>query len=270
MNQIPRQTPQRQQGAALVVGLLLLLVVTMVGVSSMRNTTIQEKMSGNLRDQNLSFQAAETALNTGESILQEDYARKLRLMSKPGYLPAPPAPNTKYCGTDVGTNPTVGIPPAPPVPNQTNTLSPCGDIATGTLSMWIWLMDGPDPTSTNTTSWWWETDRQSFENWWNKTTSKSNLVANTLTGTLIPLENIDADRQPRYVIEEFAYAAADPREVSMQKIRRLDENLAEDNAKAYNRFRHYYRVTTIGQGGSDSSLAMLQSTIFRIYYLPAQ
>ena len=260
------RTKKRQQGAALAVGLLILLVITMVGVSAMRNTTLQEKMTGNLRDENLSFQAAETALNAGEVILQEDYARKVRQMNKPGFSPDPPPPNPHYCGTTL----TVGVPPAPPTPNQTNTLSPCGSVATGSLSMWLWFMDDPDSTTANTTSWWWETDRQGFEDWWNKTASHSGLVVNVLDAAAITLENIDSNRQPRYIIEEYAYAAGDSREAQMERIRRSGESLTEDNAKTYNRFRHYYRVTSIGQGGSDSSLAMLQSTVFRIYYLPTE
>ena len=60
-----------QQGAALVVSLVLLLVVTVLGVTSMRTTTLQERMAGNLRDNNLAFQAAEAALRDGEQMLQQ-------------------------------------------------------------------------------------------------------------------------------------------------------------------------------------------------------
>jgi len=61
----------RQQGAALVVSLVLLLVVTVLGVASMRTTTLQERMAGNLRDSNLAFQAAEAALREGEGFLEQ-------------------------------------------------------------------------------------------------------------------------------------------------------------------------------------------------------
>ncbi len=59
----------RQRGAALVIGLILLLVMTLLGVTARRGTTLQERMSGALSDQNTAFQAAETALRQGESIL---------------------------------------------------------------------------------------------------------------------------------------------------------------------------------------------------------
>ena len=54
------------RGAALLVALPLLLIVTLLGITGMRNTLMQERMAGNLRDRNLAFQAAEAALREGE------------------------------------------------------------------------------------------------------------------------------------------------------------------------------------------------------------
>ena len=51
-----------QSGAVLVVALLFLLIITMLGVTSMQSTTAEERMAGNARDQNNSLQAAEAAL----------------------------------------------------------------------------------------------------------------------------------------------------------------------------------------------------------------
>jgi type IV pilus assembly protein PilX len=59
-----------QRGAALIVALVMLLAMTLLGVTAVRNTTLQERMAGNLRDSNLSFQAAERALRAGEEFLQ--------------------------------------------------------------------------------------------------------------------------------------------------------------------------------------------------------
>jgi type IV pilus assembly protein PilX len=58
-----------QGGSALIVGILLLLVVTVLAVSGMRSTVMQERMSGNLHDRNLAFQAAEAALRDAEAFL---------------------------------------------------------------------------------------------------------------------------------------------------------------------------------------------------------
>ncbi len=58
-----------QQGATLIVSLILLMVMTLIGLSSMQSTTVEEKMAGNMRDQSIAFQAAETALRAGEIYL---------------------------------------------------------------------------------------------------------------------------------------------------------------------------------------------------------
>ncbi|BBA35468.1 type IV pilus assembly protein PilX [Methylocaldum marinum] len=60
----------RQSGSALPTTLVILLILTLIGVSSMQTTLLEEKMAGNLRDQNLAFQAAEAALRAGETYLQ--------------------------------------------------------------------------------------------------------------------------------------------------------------------------------------------------------
>lgn len=60
----------RERGATLIVALVLLLIMTLIGVAGMQDTTLQEKMVGNMRDRNLAFQAAEAALRGGERYLQ--------------------------------------------------------------------------------------------------------------------------------------------------------------------------------------------------------
>jgi type IV pilus assembly protein PilX len=61
---------RREHGAALVVALVLLLLMTVLGVSAIRTTTLQERMAGNLRDSNLAFQSAEAGLRAGEQLLE--------------------------------------------------------------------------------------------------------------------------------------------------------------------------------------------------------
>lgn len=60
----------RQRGAALAVSLMMLLVMTLIGVSAMRLSVMQEKMAGNTRDLDLALQAAEAALRFGETRLE--------------------------------------------------------------------------------------------------------------------------------------------------------------------------------------------------------
>lgn len=59
----------REQGIVLVIALIMLLLMTMAGLASMRGTTLEERMAGNWRDQNLALQAAEAALRHGENTL---------------------------------------------------------------------------------------------------------------------------------------------------------------------------------------------------------
>jgi type IV pilus assembly protein PilX len=56
----------RNRGSVLLVSLVMLLVLTVIGVSTMSNIGVNEKMAANYRDHNLAFQAAEAALTAGE------------------------------------------------------------------------------------------------------------------------------------------------------------------------------------------------------------
>lgn len=67
---VHRSNPSRQRGAALAVSLMMLLVMTLIGVTAMRLSVMQEKMAGNTRDLDLALQAAEAALRFGETRLE--------------------------------------------------------------------------------------------------------------------------------------------------------------------------------------------------------
>ncbi|HFD80825.1 MAG TPA: hypothetical protein ENK05_10625 [Gammaproteobacteria bacterium] len=66
----PAHGHRQQRGAVLFISLIMLLAMTLIGITGMQATTMEEKMAGNLRDINLSFQATEAALREGESLLQ--------------------------------------------------------------------------------------------------------------------------------------------------------------------------------------------------------
>ena len=57
------------RGAVLVVGLLILLVLTVLGLSSMRTSVLQELMAGHAKDSNTAFHAAEGAMQAGLTYL---------------------------------------------------------------------------------------------------------------------------------------------------------------------------------------------------------
>lgn len=66
-----RQTtlPQVQRGAVLATALIILVIITLIGVTASQVTSLEERMAGNFRDRNLAFQAAEAALREGEQLL---------------------------------------------------------------------------------------------------------------------------------------------------------------------------------------------------------
>lgn len=78
MNSISRtHSVSRERGAALVIALLMLLVLTVLGIAAMNVTRLEERMAGNSRDINLAFQGAEAGLRDSEE--------RIRLMaSRPG------------------------------------------------------------------------------------------------------------------------------------------------------------------------------------------
>lgn len=58
-----------QRGVALVMAMVFLTLLTLIGVTSMSTSSLEEKMATNTRDRNLAFQAAETALVAAESAM---------------------------------------------------------------------------------------------------------------------------------------------------------------------------------------------------------
>lgn len=54
--------PSRQDGIVLVVGLVFLLVLTIIGVTSLRTTTLEQRMAGNMQQRTVAFQDAETRI----------------------------------------------------------------------------------------------------------------------------------------------------------------------------------------------------------------
>ncbi len=59
--------PKNQYGAALAVSLIMLIVLALLGTAGIRSSILEEKMSANMRDSEISFQAAEAALTEGEN-----------------------------------------------------------------------------------------------------------------------------------------------------------------------------------------------------------
>ena len=61
----------RQRGVALFISLVVLLIITIVGVSAVQTTTLEERMAANARDRDIAFQAAEAALMSAENFVED-------------------------------------------------------------------------------------------------------------------------------------------------------------------------------------------------------
>lgn len=66
------KTHHAQQGVVLAVALIMLVLITLLAVSAMRTTVMEERMASNSRNDNVAFQLAETTLRQAEANLQAD------------------------------------------------------------------------------------------------------------------------------------------------------------------------------------------------------
>lgn len=94
-----------QRGMVLLVSLVFLLLLTVIGLSSMQSANLQEKMAGSVSLRNQSFQTAEAALRIGESAVQLS-SYSLAVCANTTQC-APPAESTVV--TAAGLNSTSGV-----------------------------------------------------------------------------------------------------------------------------------------------------------------
>lgn len=59
-----------QSGAVLIISLIMLLLLTLIGTTSMQTSLLEEKMAGNMRQRDVAFQAAEAALRDAEQFIE--------------------------------------------------------------------------------------------------------------------------------------------------------------------------------------------------------
>lgn len=64
-----RQNPSRQRGAALAIGLVLLLILTLLAVSGMATSSMELVMAGNEQYRQKAFQAADTGIEQALTVL---------------------------------------------------------------------------------------------------------------------------------------------------------------------------------------------------------
>ena len=100
---------RNMRGFALITALLMLVILTLLGVSMMSGVSLQEKMSGNSREKTRAFEAAQAALQYAENTLFQI-----------GFAPQPVSACAVYTvpGTMVGQSVTV-CPQSMPLNNPT-------------------------------------------------------------------------------------------------------------------------------------------------------
>lgn len=60
------QNTQKQRGVVLIMSMVILFAMTLIGITSMNTTSLEDRISSNSRDRQIAFQAAEAALRQGE------------------------------------------------------------------------------------------------------------------------------------------------------------------------------------------------------------
>ena len=70
--------PAHQTGAALIVGLVLLMVLTILAISTMRTASLELMMAGNTQFRENAFQAAQSGIQATLGTIREQNATNLR------------------------------------------------------------------------------------------------------------------------------------------------------------------------------------------------
>lgn len=80
---------ERQGGTALVIALVFLLILTILGVSALNTTLLQEKMAANSKEKNIAFQSAESAVLAAEDWISQQISKPIFPNNTVGlYLPS--------------------------------------------------------------------------------------------------------------------------------------------------------------------------------------
>jgi len=69
---------RRQRGVVLFVGLIMLVLLSLIGITAMQVTVLQERMAGNFYVQHNGFEAGETALATGRDAARGNVALRFQ------------------------------------------------------------------------------------------------------------------------------------------------------------------------------------------------
>lgn len=71
------QSKNSQQGMTLVVSLVILIAMTVIGLTSMQSTRTEVTMAGNLRESGIAFNAAEAGLSAAEAFARDAISKNV-------------------------------------------------------------------------------------------------------------------------------------------------------------------------------------------------
>jgi type IV pilus assembly protein PilX len=197
-------------GSVLVTSLILLLVMTLLGLSAMQTSLMEETMAGNARDHNLAFQAAEAALRDADAWLYS--------------LPRAPE-------TPVAPDPIPCDPPNPPVPTE-------NVYAAGTLC------------DVDSATYDWAADAIQFDQLVDADLAKSRIDScDTAAAPPDDSEFAELSALPCLLIEEYDF---------------IPDDLNPDT-RAKQLGRHYFRITALGLGGTNTAQSIIQTILFQRY-----
>ena len=66
---------KKQNGFTLIMSMILLLVLTMLGLAAAKTTRLEMAMAGNMRNSDMSFQAAEVGLTAAEAFIEASHSK---------------------------------------------------------------------------------------------------------------------------------------------------------------------------------------------------
>ena len=119
-------TPKRQRAAALVVGLVLLLVVTLLAVSGMGTATLELRMAGNTQYRQNAFELAETGIERALAAGDFDSTGPVNVG------PVTVTQGTRTIGTFESLTDCTGVTDPPPPPNGMDEIFSLGSSLSAT------------------------------------------------------------------------------------------------------------------------------------------
>lgn len=219
---------QSQSGAVLIISLIMLLALTIIGLTSSSVTSLEEKMAANAKDINLAFQAAEATLR---------YVETTQLINKPNFQRDQPD-NLQ------GTN---GI--------YTN-LKSCKDAAAETAKS-----TGSTTEYTNTRDAtpagyrpFYEKIDAYFGGWSNISDTKKVRIYDIGTGTNKKLANVA--RNPAYIIEEVNCTPPPTAGANNASLEAASSQTPDSTGEIIS-----IRITARGWGSNPNSVVTLQSIV---------